>query len=98
MGEETGGAMVGCGVATGGATGALTGATEGIGGITGSTEGSAGEEPRAGGSGMGGMKKLMGGLMGGGLAQMAGPAGPRIKTKGSGHMEKKDRNRKKKRR
>ena len=49
------------------------------------------------GSGMGGMKKLMGGLMGGGLAQMAGAGAPRLKTKGSGHMEKKDRNKKKRR-
>jgi hypothetical protein len=39
----------------------------------------------------------MGGLMGGGLAQMAGAGAPRLKTKGSGHMEKKDRNKKKRR-
>ena len=51
------------------------------------------------GGGLGGMKKLVGGLMGGGLAGMAGARGaPALKAKGGTHMEKKDRNKKKKRR
>jgi signal recognition particle subunit SRP54 len=51
------------------------------------------------GSGMGGMKRLMGGLMGGGLTGMANArGGPGLSTKGSTVMQKKDRNKKKKRR
>jgi hypothetical protein len=40
----------------------------------------------------------MKGLMGGGLSGLGSPGGPMIKTKKSGYMEKKDRNKKKKRR
>jgi signal recognition particle subunit SRP54 len=50
-------------------------------------------------TGMGAMGKLrtMKTLMGGGLAAMGQPGGPMLRTKGSGYMEKKDRNKKKKR-
>ncbi len=50
-------------------------------------------------TGMGAMGKMrtMKALMGGGLAAMGQPGGPMLRTKGSGHMEKKDRNKKKKR-
>jgi signal recognition particle GTPase len=51
-----------------------------------------------GGMGMMGKIKLMKGLMGGGLANMGMPGGQMMKTKKSGFMEKKDRNKKKKRR
>ena len=51
-----------------------------------------------GGMGMMGKLKLMKGLMGGGMANMGTPGGPMIKTKKGGYMEKKDRNKKKKRR
>jgi signal recognition particle subunit SRP54 len=51
-----------------------------------------------GGMGMMGKLKLMKGLMGGGLSGLGTPGGPMIKTKKSGYMEKKDRNKKKKRR
>jgi signal recognition particle subunit SRP54 len=51
-----------------------------------------------GGMGMMGKLKLMKGLMGGGLSGLGSPGGPMIKTKKSGYMEKKDRNKKKKRR
>jgi signal recognition particle subunit SRP54 len=50
-----------------------------------------------GGMGMMGRLKLMKGLMGGGLNNLGMPGGPMLKTKRSGHMEKKDRNKKKKR-
>ena len=51
-----------------------------------------------GGMGMGGRMRLMKGLMGGGLANMGLPGGPSLKVKGSGRMEKKDRNKKGKKR
>ena len=51
-----------------------------------------------GGMGMGGRMRLMKGLMGGGLANMGLPGGPSMKVKGSGRMEKKDRNKKGKKR
>jgi signal recognition particle subunit SRP54 len=50
-----------------------------------------------GGSGMAGKMKLMKGLMGGGLAGLAQGGNPLLKTKRSGWMEPKDRNKKKKR-
>src|SRR3954471_11570747 len=50
-----------------------------------------------GGMGMMGKLKLMKGLMSGGLNNLGMPGGPMLKTKRSGHMEKKDRNKKKKR-
>jgi signal recognition particle subunit SRP54 len=50
-----------------------------------------------GGSGMAGKLKLMKGLMGGGLAGLAQGANPLLKTKRSGWMQPKDRNKKKKR-
>jgi signal recognition particle subunit SRP54 len=50
-----------------------------------------------GGMGMMGRLKLMKGLMGGGLNNLGMPGGPMLKTKRSGHMEKKDRNKKKRR-
>jgi signal recognition particle subunit SRP54 len=50
-----------------------------------------------GGMGMMGKLKMMKGLMGGGLANLGMPGGPSIRTKKSGFMEKKDRNKKKRR-
>jgi signal recognition particle subunit SRP54 len=50
-----------------------------------------------GGMGMGGKMKLMKNLMSGGLSGLAMPGGPMMRTKRSGFMEKKDRNKKKKR-
>ena len=52
------------------------------------------------GAGMGGMKRMIGGLMGGGLNRMAaaGAGAPALRTKGSSWQEKKDRNKKKRRR
>jgi signal recognition particle subunit SRP54 len=50
-----------------------------------------------GGAGMAGKMKLMKGLMGGGLAGLAQGGNPLLKTKRSGWMEPKDRNKKKKR-
>jgi signal recognition particle subunit SRP54 len=50
-----------------------------------------------GGMGMMGKLKLMKGLMSGGLNNLGMPGGPMLKTKRSGHMEKKDRNKKKRR-
>jgi signal recognition particle subunit SRP54 len=50
-----------------------------------------------GGMGMMGRLKLMKGLMSGGLNNLGMPGGPMLKTKRSGHMEKKDRNKKKRR-
>jgi signal recognition particle subunit SRP54 len=51
-----------------------------------------------GGMGMVGKLKLMKSLMSGGLSNLGMPGGPMLKTKKSGWMEPKDRNRKKKRR
>ena len=51
-----------------------------------------------GGMGMMGRLRLMKALAGGGLANLGMPGGPMLKTKKSGFMEKKDRNKKKKRR
>jgi signal recognition particle subunit SRP54 len=51
-----------------------------------------------GGMGLMGKLKLMRHLSGGGLANLGMPGGPSIRTKKSGFMEKKDRNKKKKRR
>jgi len=51
-----------------------------------------------GGMGMMGKMKLMKSLMSGGLSALGAPGGPMLKTKRSGFMEKKDRNKKKKRR
>ncbi len=51
-----------------------------------------------GGMGMMSRLKLMKGLMSGGLNNLGMPGGPMIKTKKTGFMEKKDRNKKKKRR
>jgi signal recognition particle subunit SRP54 len=51
-----------------------------------------------GGMGMMGKMKLMKGLMSGNLANLGMPGGPMLRTKKSGFMEKKDRNKKKKRR
>jgi len=48
-----------------------------------------------GGMGMMGKLKLMKSVMSGNLGALAGPGGPMIKTKKSGFMEKKDRNKKK---
>jgi signal recognition particle subunit SRP54 len=50
-----------------------------------------------GGQGMMGKLKMMKGLMGGGLANLGMPGGPTLRTKKSGFMEKKDRNKKKRR-
>jgi signal recognition particle subunit SRP54 len=50
-----------------------------------------------GGAGLAGKMKLMKGLMGGGLAGLAQGGNPLLKTKRSGWMEPKDRNKKKKR-
>ena len=50
-----------------------------------------------GGMGMMGKMKLMKSLMTGGLAGLGMPGGPMLKTKKSGFMEKKDRNKKKRR-
>jgi signal recognition particle subunit SRP54 len=50
-----------------------------------------------GGMGMMGKFKLMKGLMSGKLNTLGMPGGPMLKTKKSGFMEKKDRNKKKKR-
>jgi signal recognition particle subunit SRP54 len=50
-----------------------------------------------GGMGMVGKLRLMKGLMSGGLSSLGMPGGPSIRTKKSGYMEKKDRNKKKKR-
>jgi signal recognition particle subunit SRP54 len=50
-----------------------------------------------GGQGMMGKLKMMKGLMSGGLANLGMPGGPMIRTKKSGFMEKKDRNKKKRR-
>jgi signal recognition particle subunit SRP54 len=50
-----------------------------------------------GGQGMMGKLKMMKGLMGGGLANLGMPGGPMLRTKKSGFMEKKDRNKKKRR-
>ncbi len=49
-----------------------------------------------GGMGMGGKLKMMKALMGGGLANLGMPGGPMLKTKRSGWMAPKDRNKKKK--
>ena len=51
-----------------------------------------------GGMGMMGRLRLMKALTSGGLANLGMPGGPMLKTKKSGFMEKKDRNKKKKRR
>ncbi len=51
-----------------------------------------------GGMGMMGKMNLMKSLMSGGLANLGMPGGPMLRTKKSGFMEKKDRNKKKKRR
>jgi signal recognition particle subunit SRP54 len=51
-----------------------------------------------GGAGLAGKMKLMKGLMGGGLAGLAQGGNPLLKTKRSGWMEPKDRNKKKKKR
>lgn len=51
-----------------------------------------------GGMGMMGKMKLMKSLMSGGISALGAPGGPILKTKRSGFMEKKDRNKKKKRR
>jgi signal recognition particle subunit SRP54 len=51
-----------------------------------------------GGMGMMGRLRLMKALASGGLSNLGMPGGPMLKTKKSGHMEKKDRNKKKKRR
>ena len=51
-----------------------------------------------GGMGMMGRLRLMKSLASGGLANLGMPGGPMLKTKKSGFMEKKDRNKKKKRR
>jgi signal recognition particle subunit SRP54 len=50
-----------------------------------------------GGMGMGSKMKLMKNLMSGGLSGLAMPGGPMMRTKKGGFMEKKDRNKKKKR-
>lgn len=50
-----------------------------------------------GGMGMAGKARLMKGIMGGGLANMGTPGGPMLKTKRSGWMAPKDRNKKKRR-
>jgi signal recognition particle subunit SRP54 len=50
-----------------------------------------------GGMGMMGRLRLMKSLAGGGLANLGMPGGPMLKTKKSGFMEKKDRNKKKRR-
>jgi signal recognition particle subunit SRP54 len=50
-----------------------------------------------GGMGVTGKLKLMRTLMSGGLANLGMPGGPTLKVKRSGHMEKKDRNKKKRR-
>jgi hypothetical protein len=50
-----------------------------------------------GGMGIGGKMKMMGALMSGKLNTLGMPGGPSLKTKKSGFMEKKDRNKKKKR-
>src|SRR3954469_1683867 len=50
-----------------------------------------------GAMGMVGKLRLMQGLMSGKLSNLGMPGGPMIKTKKSGHMEKKDRNKKKRR-
>jgi hypothetical protein len=50
-----------------------------------------------GGMGMMGKLRLMKHLMGGGMSNLGMPGGPMIKTKKSGFMEKKDRNKKKRR-
>ncbi|HLL90528.1 MAG TPA: signal recognition particle protein [Tepidisphaeraceae bacterium] len=49
------------------------------------------------GMGAGGKLRTMKAIMGGGLGAMGQPGGPMLRTKGSGHMEKKDRNKKKRR-
>ena len=51
-----------------------------------------------GGMGMMGKLKMMKHLMSGNLAGLGMPGGPMIRTKKSGFMEKKDRNKKRKRR
>jgi signal recognition particle subunit SRP54 len=51
-----------------------------------------------GGMGMMGRLKMMKALASGGLSNLGMPGGPMLKTKKSGYMEKKDRNKKKKRR
>ena len=51
-----------------------------------------------GGMGMMGRLKMMKALAGGGLSNLGMPGGPMLKTKKSGYMEKKDRNKKKMRR
>jgi len=51
-----------------------------------------------GGMGMMGRMRLMQGFMSGKLTNLGMPGGPMLKTKKSGFMEKKDRNKKKKRR
>jgi signal recognition particle subunit SRP54 len=50
-----------------------------------------------GGMGMGGKIKMMQALASGKLSNLGMPGGPMLRTKKSGHMEKKDRNKKKKR-
>jgi signal recognition particle subunit SRP54 len=50
-----------------------------------------------GGQNMGGKMKMLGAMMGGKLNNMGMPGGPSLRTKKSGFMEKKDRNKKKKR-
>ncbi len=51
-----------------------------------------------GGAGMAGKMKMMKAMMGGGLANLGSMGGPLLKTKRSGWMEPKDRNKKKKKR
>jgi signal recognition particle subunit SRP54 len=50
-----------------------------------------------GGMGMMGKMRMMKNLMSGGLSSLGMPGGPMLRTKKSGYMEKKDRNKKKKR-
>lgn len=50
-----------------------------------------------GGMGMMGKMRLMKSLMSGGISALGAPGGPMLRTKRSGHMEKKDRNKKKRR-
>jgi signal recognition particle subunit SRP54 len=50
-----------------------------------------------GGMGLGGKMQLMKSLMSGNLNNLGMPGGPMLRTKKSGYMEKKDRNKKKRR-
>jgi hypothetical protein len=50
-----------------------------------------------GGMGLMGRLKLMKALSGGGLSNLGMPGGPMLRTKKSGFMQKKDRNKKKRR-